>query len=232
MEGMMGMMAGQGGMMPDSSGAMAPGMPPGMAAGPGQGGKDYEDFGMQGAAGGQMGPGGLDGGFDQGFGGQAGMFGQGPGAPGASAEAADFDSPQGAVEAFLDAIEARDIQRLQEATALRAPQHAETAARRKAFQAIREMSLTPEEFDMIAENMDGFKIARMSRPTEAGVLSFILQKEGEFGSTLLRTIDVRKERSGWKVLDVSGVSENKRLGGRAMEQRKQQNGGNSGGFSN
>ncbi|QDV38168.1 hypothetical protein [Tautonia plasticadhaerens] len=226
--GMMAMMAGQGGMMgPNSSGSAIPGMAPGMAPGPGRGGSEYGEYGMQGPSAGQagqFGPGGQ-GGFEGGFGGQPGMLG--PGAGGA-AEPADFESPQGAVEAFLAAIEAKDIQRLQEATALRAPQQAETAARRKAFQAIREMSLTPEEFDTIAENMDGFEIARMGRATEVGMLSFILQKEGEFGSTLLRTIDVRKERSGWKVLDVSGISEIKALGGRAREQAKNKNQGGSG----
>ena len=226
---MMAMMAGQGAAMgPNSSGAMAPGVPPGMGGGPGRGPGEYGEYGMQGPPGGQAGqygPG-VDGGFEGGFGGQAGMFGPGPG--GAAAEPADFESPQGAVEAFLAAIEAKDIQRLQEATALRAPQHAQNATRRKAFQAIREMSLTPEEFDEIAENMDGFQIARMGRPTEAGVLSFILQKEGDYGSTLLRTIDVRKERSGWKVLDVSGISEIKALGGRARELQQKKNQGGSG----
>lgn len=200
-EPMMAMMGSQGGAMPGTPGMGYEGMVPGMAGPPG----GFEAGGFGGFEAG--GPPGFPGGPD-GF----------PGGPGSS-EPADFESPRGAVDAFLSAVKAKDIQGLSEATALRAPREAETATRRKTFQAIREMSLSVEELNSIADEFEGFEVAQMSRPTTAGIVSFILRKEGDYGSTLQRRIDVRKERSGWKVNDVTGVSEIKRLGGRAMEQR-------------
>ena len=46
--------------------------------------------------------------------------GSGPGGGGGNDKPPDFRSPQGAVQAFLDALKARDLDRLTEATALRA----------------------------------------------------------------------------------------------------------------
>jgi limonene-1,2-epoxide hydrolase len=198
---MMGMMGSQGGGMPGVPPIGSEGMMSGMAGPPG--GFEAGGFGQ------------FEAGGPPGFPGGPGGF---PGGAGSS-EPANFDSPRGAVDAFLDAVDAKDIQGLNEATALRAPREAETAARRRTFQAIREMSLTEEELNAIADEFEGYEVAQMSRPTTAGIVSFILRKQGDYGSTLQRRIDVRKERSGWKVNDVTGVSEIKRLGGRAMEQR-------------
>lgn len=207
MASMMAMMGGQGAAMQGAGDDMDPRMA-GMMGGPGgpPGGMGPGDFG------------GLEGGFGGGQG-----FDQFPGAGGGSGEPADFSSPRGAVDAFLDAVKAKDILLLSEATALRAPREAETPARRKTFQAIREMSLTDEELDSVAESFEGYMVAQMSQPGSTGLVSFVLQKPGDYGSTLQRKITVRKERSGWKVNDVSGISERKQLGGRAMQQRQNRN---------
>ncbi|WP_201750190.1 hypothetical protein [Tautonia marina] len=204
---MMAMMGGPAGGMPGVPPVGSEGMMPGMAGPPG----GFEAGGF----------GGFEAGGPPGFPGGPGGFPGGPGGfPGGagSSEPANFDSPRGAVDAFLNAVNAKDIQGLNEATALRAPREAETSARRRTFQAIREMSLTEEELNIIADEFEGFEVAQMSRPTSAGIVSFILRKQGDYGSTLQRRIDVRKERSGWKVNDVTGISEIKRMGGRAMEQ--------------
>jgi limonene-1,2-epoxide hydrolase len=176
---------------------------------------------MPGMAGPPGGFGGFEAGGPPGFPGGPGGF---PGGAG-STEPADFDSPRGAVDAFLNAVKAKDVQGLSDATALRAPREAETATRRRTFQAIREMSLSEDELNTIADDFEGFEVAQMSRPTAAGIISFILRKQGDYGSILQRRIDVRKERSGWKVNDVTGISEIKRMGGRAMEQRRNRNQG-------
>ncbi|MEW4566281.1 hypothetical protein AB1L88_00295 [Tautonia sp. JC769] len=207
---MMAMMGSQGGAMPGAPPMEMEGMMPGMA-GPQGGFSGFEAGGPPGFPGG---PGG--------FPGEQGGF---PGAAG-STEPADFDSPRGAVDAFLNAIKAKDVQGLSDATALRAPREAETSSRRRTFQAIREMSLSEDELNTIADDFEGFEVAQMSRPTASGIVSFILRKQGDYGSTLQRRIDVRKERSGWKVNDVTGVSEIKRMGGRAMEQLRNRNQGN------
>ena len=164
------------------------------------------------------------GGFEPGFGGGGGQFGGG----GGSGKAADFSTPIGAVNAFLEAAEARDIRRLSEATALRAPMEADTKSRRETFQAIREEALTPEEIEAIGADLDDFQVAGMNQVRSSGAASFTLTKPGDYGSTLQRRIVVRREKDGWKVRDVTGTAEIKQLGGRLM-QRNNNGGSRSGG---
>ena len=69
---------------------------------------------------GPRGPG-MGSGGPPGMGGPGGLRGGGLGGPGQEDnEPADFHSPEGAVKAFLAALKAKDLDRLNEATALRA----------------------------------------------------------------------------------------------------------------
>jgi len=201
--GMMG--AGPGG--PGMAGAMGPGgargvgpRAPGMAGAMGPGGP-------RGA--GPTGPG-MPGGFPgmgagPNIGRGEGMPGAGPGAFGASGKAADYRNPTTAVTAFLDALKQRDADLLAESTALRAPTEAH-ANNRKLFTSILDHSISDDDFDDLIEKLDGYQIAFLNQPKSSGRQGVVLQKKAD-NTTYLRTIDVRREKAGWKVVDIGGVAD-------------------------
>ncbi len=143
-------------------------------------------------------------GFEGDFGGGPGLDFGGGGGAGAD-KAADFSSPFKAADSFLDAVKSRNIQRLAEATALRAPLEADPK-NRDLFQAILESSLSPDEVDKIASQLEGYKISGNNQPKSTGSFGVIVSKQdSESNATLSRTIELRKEKAGWKVKDISGV---------------------------
>src|SRR5262249_12131877 len=122
-------------------GMMGTGMP-GAAGGAGPFGRAGGDFPGAGAGGGFDGPLAP---LGRGAGGPLGRGGPGGGA---SSKPANFNTPRGAVEAFLDALKARDLDRLTEATALHAEVEA-SAKNRPIFSSILDGSLGADQLDDI-----------------------------------------------------------------------------------
>ncbi len=69
----------------------------------------------------------------------------------------DFRTPEGAVQAFLDALKARDLNRLNDATALRAQNEA-AKHNQEMFKRIFDGSLSKAEIDDLAAKLEGYKI--------------------------------------------------------------------------
>lgn len=190
---------------PGTGGAGAPAGYPGAAGGPGAAGA-YPGMQAPGmAGGGRLGSVGAAG---DGFGGPPGMSGPG-GGPGASGPA-DYTTPQKAVQTFLAAVASKDADRLADAIALHAGtpqpgQQAETSVNyQKYFDMIRDGSISAEDLDFIAKKFEGMTYHGQNQAKSSGRLGIIVGKSGTKGDTLTRTVTVRKEKAGWKVVDVSG----------------------------
>ena len=110
------------------------------------------------------------------------------------------------MKSFLAAVSAKDAEKIAEATALHAPTEA-SARYKKVFEAILEGSLAPEDLDQIAKKFEGMNIMSQNQAKSSGRLGIIVGKAGSKGDTLTRTVTVRKEKSGWKVVDISGERE-------------------------
>jgi hypothetical protein len=167
--------------------------------------------GPPGAGPGGAGPPGAGGGP----GGQRGLGQQGPpggpgGPGGATGGPADFKTPQGAVNAFLNALKAKDAEALKEATA----QHAATESapgNQKMFQNILDKSLPDDELSDLAQKLEGYSVSSMNPPKSTGRAEVIIAKtEGRV--RLTRKITVRREKEGWKVEDIAGEREFRSIG--------------------
>jgi hypothetical protein len=204
-----------GGMGRGMSAGMGPMGPGGMSAGPGANEMARQQagamappsagggFGGQGSSRGPGGPGGPGG---------AGLAGGGPGGQGANDGPADFHSPQGAVRAFLAALKAKDLDRLNESTALRASQEASSSKSRELFKKIFDLNLAESELDTLAEALNGYNIAGENPAKSTARVEVILRKPGQNGAYYLRKVTVRHEKKGWGVLDVAGAMEFKSMG--------------------
>ena len=114
---------------------------------------------------------------------------------------ADFRTPTGAVVAFLAAAKAKDPERLAQATALRAPTEAEPR-NQALFTSILEQSLSGEDLARLASLFEGYQVVGTGQPNGPGRLDVYIEKPGPDGSQLRRRIRTRKEKAGWKVLDL------------------------------
>ena len=138
-------------------------------------------------------------------GGMAGGGGPGMGGAGNS-KAPDFRTPQGAVQAFLDALDARDLGRLTDATAL----HAQVEADKRSqdmFKRIIDGSYSKDEIDQLAARLDGYKISSLNQAKSSGRQQVVVSKQGKNRNLFRIVITARKERKGWGVCDISGASE-------------------------
>ncbi len=131
----------------------------------------------------------------------------GPGGPGGSGQEsaalrgnAAFKHPYTAVQAFLAALKAKDKDRLAQTTASRAPTEAEEK-HRKIFAAIVEQSISDDELDEMAKALDGFKVMQVLPAKSTGRIGVVVAKRDGM-DMLHRTIITRKEKEGWKVLDI------------------------------
>ena len=108
----------------------------------------------------------------------------GPGGPGRSPadnKPANFRTPEGAVNAFLSALQAKDADRLSEACALRAP--LEPPEKNKTlFKKISELSLSDSEIDDLSKRFEGYKIAGENPAKSTARVEVVLQKSSEDGS--------------------------------------------------
>jgi hypothetical protein len=146
------------------------------------------------------------GGRGPGMPGMPGMAGMAGNPQGGSDKAPDFHDPRGAVQAFLDALKARDIERLTEATALHAQAEA-VKHNQDIFRRIYDGSLSASELDDLAKKLEGYTIMGENPPKSTGKVDVIVSKRGPNNSMVHRIITVRHERKGWGVNDVSGPGE-------------------------
>ena len=156
----------------------------------------------------QMRPGGPGGPGMQGMPGGPGSAG----GPGGSNQPPDFRTPEGAVQAFLDALKDHDLDRLTEATALRAQTEA-SKKYQEMFKRIFDSTLSESELNGLASKLDGYKISGENQAKSTGRLGVILRKqiEGNRGWLSL-VITVRREKKGWGVCDIGETHEFKNQG--------------------
>jgi hypothetical protein len=124
---------------------------------------------------------------------------------GAPGERDNFTNPYYATQSFLNALKAKNLDRLAEATALHAPVEA-TGKNQKLFQAILDQSLSDEDLAELAKSMDGYQIVGQNTAKSSGRLGIIVMKP-EGTSQMTRTVTTRHEKKGWKVVDISGKRE-------------------------
>ena len=74
------------------------------------------------------------------------------------------------------------------------------------FSAILDGSLGADELDDLAAKLDGFSVSGQNLPKSSGRVGVTLTKSQKT-SQLRRTITVRREKSGWKVVDIGGLGE-------------------------
>jgi hypothetical protein len=110
-----------------------------------------------------------------------------------------FTDPKFAARAFLAALEDKDLKRLAQATALRA---ATESKNQELFRLILAQKLGPEDLDELAKKLAGFQIAASNQPAN-NVVKIVVTRPVDVG-ILRRTLTMREEKAGWKVLDVSG----------------------------
>jgi hypothetical protein len=151
--------------------------------------------------------------------------GGGPGMPGAAGSRAgggndkppDFRSPRGAVQAFLDALEDRDLDRLTEATALRAQTEASNK-NKELFKRIFDSTLSESELNDLANRLEGYTVASENQAKSTGKLDVVLMKVNRpanqassgvmgGGASYRLRITVRREKKGWGVCDISTPTE-------------------------
>jgi hypothetical protein len=121
------------------------------------------------------------------------------------------------VRAFLSALKAKDLDRLNEATALRAQVEADSSKNKELFKKIFDLNLSDSELDQLAEALNGYTISGENPPKSTGRVEVILRKAGNNnnsngnsnsnGSYFLRKVTVRHEKKGWGVLDIAGATE-------------------------
>jgi hypothetical protein len=149
---------------------------------------------------------------NQGQGGQMGLAMGGPGAGGpggAQDQPPDFRTPEGAVQAFLNALKAKDLGRLTDATALHAQDESSKRVQ-QTFQRILEGTLSDSELGTLAAKLDGYQITGFNQPKSSGTFKVILSKRGtgkQSNSTLNIIITTRREKKGWGVVDISAPGE-------------------------
>ena len=128
---------------------------------------------------------------------------------------ADTSSPLGAVRTFLNALKAKDADRLSEATAQRAARES-SGKNQEIFTKILEVSLSDTELDDLAKKLEGYQIAGENPPKSTGRVDVVIQKSGENGSYYRRRVTARREKKGWGVLDISPEQRFPAMGGRRI----------------
>jgi hypothetical protein len=140
--------------------------------------------------------------------GPGGVAGSGPGAD----KPGDYSNPASGVVSFFNALKAKNIDGLAEAVALHAPGDA-APANQKLFRSLLDTSIADEDLSNLATDLDGYEIvdivpSRISTGS-VGVLlrKFVPSQSGMQGSgtVVARTITMRREQAGWKVLDISSA---------------------------
>ncbi len=136
-----------------------------------------------------------------GFGGGMPLGGTPGGGAGADAGPAAFRQPMTAVAAFLAALQSKDKNRLAQATAIRSATEAEEK-RRKVFASIVDQSISDDELADMAKTLEGYQVVTQLPAKSTGRIGVVIGRATN-RDTLQRTVTVRKEREGWKVMDIA-----------------------------
>lgn len=124
-------------------------------------------------------------------------------------ESGNFHTPLGGAMAFLNALKSKNLEKVAEATALRAPMEAVGTTNQRIFQAILNKEISEEDLAEFAKKLDGYQISGANQAKSTAKIGITISKM-EGNSFLRRTITMRHERAGWKVSDISGTGEIKR----------------------
>ena len=125
------------------------------------------------------------------------------GAPAAAAPiSADYDYPMTAAEAFMKAAAAKDTKVLAEATALRAETEAKLLPTRQMLKSLREENASAEDLDALSRAFDGMQIVGET-PSKSSMTRVISLAKQDDNMLIKRSLYVRKEKAGWKVVDIS-----------------------------
>ena len=184
--------------------------PGGPGGGPGRTRQEMETGGAP-AGGGMAGPGNNRQGGPMGGPG-AGSFGSAGGPGGADADPGPgaFRNPATAVNAFLSALRAKNKDRLSQATARRAAREA-AEKHQKIFAAILDQSISDEELDDMAKALEGFRVQSILPAKSTGQIGVLISKMDN-RDRLQKTVNVRLEKEGWKVMDFGGTVDFKPVG--------------------
>ena len=164
----------------------------GMRGGPGGAGGP----GMPGAPGGQGGPG----------------AGGGGGAP-------SFRDPQSGAQSFLDAVKAKDLDKLSDSVAKRAKYQAPNDEQKDLFSAILDRTAGQEALDQLADLFSGMTVSGMNEAKSTGSRGVTVSKMDKNNEVRI-TITMRKEVDGWKVLGYSGKKTNYGMGNVNQRRRR------------
>jgi hypothetical protein len=109
------------------------------------------------------------------------------------------------VAAFLLALKAKDKDRLAQCTALHAPVEA-AEKHRKIFAAILDGTISEDELDEMSKTLGGYQVSGVVEATSTGRQGVLISKmDGR--DRLQRKVTTRKEKEGWKVMDVDSALE-------------------------
>jgi len=121
-----------------------------------------------------------------------------------------FLNPGTAVQAFLSALKAKNKDRLSQATARRAAIEA-AEKHRKIFAAILEQSISDEELDDMAKALEGYQVVSILPARSTGQIGVTIGRQTN-RELLQRTVQVRKEKEGWKVMDFGATMDFRPVG--------------------
>jgi hypothetical protein len=112
----------------------------------------------------------------------------------------------------LNAVQAKDRDRLAEATALRASDEATTQKNKDLFSKISDLSISDAELDELSKKMEGYRLAGEDVVKSTGRLKFYADKSTGDGGIMRVTLTVRREKKGWGVTDLGSPLEFKAQG--------------------
>lgn len=164
-----------------------------------------------------------------GYPGASGGVASEPGAPGGSGSAPraltkdlDFSNPVKGAESFLAAAATGDIELIAQSVAIRSTQEA-VPKHQTLFRSILERSTAPEEIAKISDVFKDMKVMGTNQVKSTAMLGVIVGRTEDNGDMTTWTLEMRKEKAGWKLRDVNGPRIRK---GNAMARQ----GRNAGGY--
>ncbi len=186
------------------------------------GSDEYDNY--TGRGGGLAGGGGAEGGFggrEQGEGG-GGQFGGG-----SQADEPDYTDPAKATESFMDAVEKRDPDLLAEAVAKRARYSEYTRRSRELLVSFLDGEPLEFQLEELANSIQDFEVLDGNYSPKQRSLAFVIIGKSTERDVTYRRLYLRKEKAGWKVLEVGRERVDKDVTGRYRSRSNDSNRGGS-----
>jgi hypothetical protein len=118
----------------------------------------------------------------------------------------NYANPIVGAQTFLTNMKSKDIRKIAESIALRAPLEAKSTVNQKLFMALLEETLAQEDVDEFARKLENYQINQVNAAKSSGMRGVTITR-AEGTSIMRRTIMMRLEKAGWKVQDISGEGE-------------------------